>query len=393
MSLIDFTGERRQVREPPGVRATPFVWRDPATIPTRQWLFGRHAIRRYISATVATGGVGKTSLLLGEALAYASGRDLFADSLTGRGGVWYIGLEDPLEEYERRIAAAALHHGITLADIDGRLFLDTGREQDFVVARERNGAISIAEPIVAAIIAQCRENAIGLIIVDPFVASHAVPESDNTAIAAVARTWARIAEEANCAVELVHHVRKGGGQGEDPSADDARGASALVNAARSVRLLTAMTKEQAERAGVDERRRFFRIMNGKANLALPPEAGLWRQLVSVPLGNGNGGPDDIVGVAARWTWPSAFDGVTAADLYAVQRRIADGQWRKDVQAKDWAGNAVAEVLDLDGSDKAVRARINRLLSVWIENGALIVTDGKDQKGNPRKFVSVGGWAT
>jgi RecA-family ATPase len=165
MTIVDFPGERREVREP-GVHATPFVWRDPRTIPTRQWLFGRHAIRRYISATVASGGTGKTSLLLTEAVAYASGRDLLADALIGRGGVWYLGLEDPREEYERRIAAAILHHQIAPGEIDGRLFLDTGRDQDFVIARERNRATTIIEPIVSAIIAECREHAIDLIVVD-----------------------------------------------------------------------------------------------------------------------------------------------------------------------------------------------------------------------------------
>lgn len=392
MTVAEFPGERVKVVEPAGVHATPFVWRDPRTIPTRKWLFGRHAIRRYISATVASGGVGKTSLLLGEALAYASGRDLFHDHLIGRGAVWYIGLEDPAEEYERRLVAAMAHYGITPAEIDGRVFLDTGRDQDFILAREHRGAVTIIKPIVESVIAECREHAIDLVIVDPFVASHAVAESDNTAIAAVARAWATIAEQANVAVELVHHVRKGGGQGDDPSADDARGASALVNAARSVRLLTGMTKEQAENAGVDERRRFFRVTNGKANLALPSEDGVWRQLASVSLGNGAGDPDDVVGVASRWAWPSAFDGVSANDLLAVQRRIAEGEWRENFQASNWAGRAVAEALGLDIAEPSTRNKVRRLLFVWIKNGALAVVERADAKRMPRKFIEVGEWA-
>ena len=34
--------------------ATPYVWRDPETIPPRAWLYGRHYIRKFVSAT-ATG--------------------------------------------------------------------------------------------------------------------------------------------------------------------------------------------------------------------------------------------------------------------------------------------------------------------------------------------------
>src|SRR5271165_664676 len=49
--------------------ATPFVWIDPAAIPRRQWLYGRHYSRQFISQTVAFGGVGKSLLAITEALA------------------------------------------------------------------------------------------------------------------------------------------------------------------------------------------------------------------------------------------------------------------------------------------------------------------------------------
>jgi hypothetical protein len=36
---------------------------DPKTIPRREWLYGRHYIRKYLSTTIAPGGVGKSALL------------------------------------------------------------------------------------------------------------------------------------------------------------------------------------------------------------------------------------------------------------------------------------------------------------------------------------------
>jgi AAA domain len=63
--------------EPPRViTPTRFVWRDPSLIPRRQWLYGKHYIRKFVSATFAPGGLGKTSLVLVEAVAMASGRAL-----------------------------------------------------------------------------------------------------------------------------------------------------------------------------------------------------------------------------------------------------------------------------------------------------------------------------
>lgn len=44
--------------------------------------------------------------------------------------------------------------------------------------------------------------------VDPFVKSHKVIENDNGAIDDVVTEWAHIADECNCSIELVHHVRK-----------------------------------------------------------------------------------------------------------------------------------------------------------------------------------------
>jgi hypothetical protein len=32
----------------------PFEWADPAEIPVRDWLYGKHLIRRHVSATIAS---------------------------------------------------------------------------------------------------------------------------------------------------------------------------------------------------------------------------------------------------------------------------------------------------------------------------------------------------
>jgi hypothetical protein len=55
--------------EPPPVKiqATPYQWIDPAKITPRDWLYGRIYIRKFVTATVAPGATGKTSLLTVEA--------------------------------------------------------------------------------------------------------------------------------------------------------------------------------------------------------------------------------------------------------------------------------------------------------------------------------------
>src|SRR5689334_14262923 len=76
------------------IRATPFKWTDPSKLPLRKWLYGRHLIRRFVSATVAPGGFGKSSLIMAEALAMVSGRALMGDQPAGALRVWQCNLED-----------------------------------------------------------------------------------------------------------------------------------------------------------------------------------------------------------------------------------------------------------------------------------------------------------
>jgi hypothetical protein len=304
------------------IRPSPFIWRDPASLPPRQWLYGRRLIRKYVSATVAPAGVGKSTLGLAEDVVMATGRDLLGHRVDAPLRVWSWNGEDPRDELERRIAAIVLHYGVTPEDIGDRLFLDSGREQQIIIAHMARTGFTIATPVVDAVIAAINTNQIDVLRIDPFVSSHRVTENDNNAIDAVVKEWAKIADVTGCAIDLVHHVRKTGGA--EVTAEDARGASSLHGAVRHMRVLNVMTDDDAERAGVENRRLYFRADDGKSNLAPPSDKSEWFHLASVSLGNGGCGPDDIVGVATKWTWPDPLDQVSVHDLRAVQTEISAG---------------------------------------------------------------------
>ena len=382
---------------PRAVTATPFVHRDPHTLPRRQWLHARHYIRRFVSTTVAPGGVGKTSHSHVEAASMASGLALLGGESGTPISVWVINLEDPADELERRMAAVMLHYRLEPSDIEGRLYVDSGRQLPLKIAIRAREDVVIVEPLVTAIIEEIKLRRIDCLIVDPFVSCHSVPENDNGAIDAVAKTWARIADETNCAVELVHHVRKpSNGSQNDYTIDDARGAVALIGAARSARVLNAMSKEDADKAGVpvEERRSYFRVDNGKANMAPPVDQAVWRKLVGVPLDNGDEEhAGDWVAVATAWEMPSAFEGLSTSTLKAVQDKIAAGRWAENVQATNWAGYAVAEVLEIDASSDAGKQRVKTLLKTWIHNKALKVERQRSQRdGREKPMIIVGEWA-
>jgi hypothetical protein len=204
-----------------------------------------------------------------------------------------------------------------------------------------------------------------------------------------------IADKAKCSIELTHHVRKPSNVGKaEFTVDDGRGTSSLKDAARAVRVLNVMTDEEATTAQIkaEYRKRHFRVDDVKANMTPPPEAANWFKLISVPLGNHEiEDLGDKVGVVIAWKLPGIFAGITDGDLPKVQDKIASGVWARDSQSVDWAGNAIAEVLNIDISEKLVKARVSALLKGWIGSGALKMVDQPNPKsrGKTRPGVEVG----
>jgi hypothetical protein len=72
------------------------------------WIYGRHLLRRHVSATIASSAVGKTSLKIVEALALATGRNLLGQevpTLVSGSST----LKDDKDEIDRRMVAAMMY--------------------------------------------------------------------------------------------------------------------------------------------------------------------------------------------------------------------------------------------------------------------------------------------
>lgn len=391
------------------IKPTPFVWQDPATFPRRQWLLGYDYCRKYLSGLISPGGAGKSSLLLIEALVLVTGRPLLGVKPRETVKVWYFNGEDPREETLRRLLAAMKHYRIGREEVEGRLFVDSGRDTPITIAEAGKDGTRIAVPTIEAITRQMIELQIGAMLVDPFVSTHGVGENDNVAINIVARQWGLIAERTNSAIGLAHHARKPGG--ETVTTETSRGASSLMDAVRIGRAINRMTKAQADELRVDEPSRCFRIGGadspGKHNMAPPIDKTHWFQLVSVDMGNGapstgnpfddfnrelQGEQSDHVAVVDTWEPPNLIDNVdNVAQLEEIQKRATAGKWRKSQQSIDepWVGLLVAEVLSLDDTNKGHRALIRKLLAMWYATKALVVYEAKDSHGEVKPYVRGG----
>ena len=383
--------------------ATPYVRRDPRTVPPRQFLYGRHLIRQFVSATIAPGAAGKSSLICAEALALATGRDLLGEKVWGgQKRVWLWNGEDPADELARKIEATCLRYGILQEETEGRLFVDSGRDSPLIIATQVRLGFEIAVPVVADLIETIREHRIDVVMIDPFISSHRVGENDNSAIDAVVKEWAQIADATNCAIELVHHARKT--NGAEVGVEDGRGASSLLAAARDARVLNTVTDEEAAKYGAENRFQHFRVESGKANLSARDGKPSWYRLASVSLDNGRDyWPEgDSIGVVERWE-PGAADsispllGYSEAQLREIQDRIDHSEigWRKDWRSPNWAGVAIADVLGVsitgkDGKLDRERARpVADVLQAMIAEGMLRTEIGTDARRVSREYLRRG----
>lgn len=380
--------------------ATPFIWRDPTTIPRRQFLYGFELRRRQVSAVIAPGAAGKTTLKIGRAIAMATGRDMLGHRVwNGPHRVWLWNLEDDLEEVEKTVHAFLKLWGMEAAELGDRLFIngaDSVGSTGLKLAVEDNfGGFKLQRPVSEALIAELKRLEIDYLDIDPFVSSHAVDENSNQAIDAVAKEWLRVAHEANCAIGLAHHLRKT--TAAEFTAQDARGAGAMINAARSVLVLQRMTKDTAQELRIEEceRKRFFSVYDDKNNKAPPAADAEWYEFVSVGLGNGDdNGPEDSIGAVQRWQPPNAFGGVTARQLRNIQTLVAQrpADCRKHPKARGWVGKLVAHVIGTSLDEIGEARRIEKMVSTWCANGALKTAERQNEKREIVEYVEVGTWA-
>jgi len=352
------------------VVASGFSANDMRAVEPRQWLYGKHLIRGYVSATVSPGGVGKTTLELIEAIALATARPLLGVPVRERVRVWHYNLEDPRDELMRRVWAICEHYSIPPVELEGWLFLDSGRDCKMIVAEPVDGVVV---PAVAAeqVIEQMQRWDIGVLQVDPLVKSHYAEENDNKQIDAVLDVFADIAKRCGAAIDLVHHTRKppSGFVATAGDINTARGAGALAGAVRSARTITPMSEKESEAFDIDPSRRgwYIRVDDAKGNMSAPSSEAVWCERHTVELAQG-----DYVGVLAPWSPPDPFEGLgvdgARRALNSIDAGLDDGQ-RYTATARAgtnrWAGCVLLDMGLGEGSAKTI-------LRTWMSNNVLVV---------------------
>lgn len=400
------------------VKATPWVYTDPAKIARREWVYPSTFCRKFVTATVAPGGVGKTGLGLAECLEMVTGRNLLKSGYQGeKRKCWYWNGEDPQEEMDRQIHAALIEYDIQPDDIGGRLFIDSGRETQIRLAYSEKNGFSLDDECIDWIKRTITANEIDVAIFDPLVSIHQVPENSNESMDAVVKALGQIANDTNSAIAVAAHTRKQqAGASGTVSSGDARGGSALMDGARITRVLNPMTAEEGVEFGKTgyEHKRYFWCQLDKANLTPPADNRTWFFNKSVVLPNGieietpSGlvqEPGDSMRVVTPWQPPGALDGMTVAHLERLQKELVDehDDNREDARSPNWTGLLLAEISgqhlprglskkDMTPEQIAVRSKMIRALSQYVKSNALKVVEITDEKTRKKRAIYIKGEA-
>jgi hypothetical protein len=379
----DAKGNPRPVNDRPLIRPVPNF--DPAALPPRGWIYADHYLRDCATATAAPGGAGKSALLLTEAIAMATGRDLLGYQPTKKCRVFYWNAEEPLNEIFRRIAAICQHHGIPHGEWEGQLFACSGHDFTVKLAALAEGKVKFDEKLIGKIMNEIEFHGIDVAIFDPLVALHNVSENDNAHMDALIKKLGWLAMQRNCCIEVAHHSRKGQPGQTELVIDDVRGGSAIVDAFRSVRTISSMSVAEASKAGIDPiyRRMYFRLEKGKHNYTAPEKA-TWHRFVTLTLPNG-----DRMGAIERWEFPEAANETTAADAEWARGEVLQKDYRADARANDWFGFALAKRLGLNIHKDRDKQKVKRIVQAWLEDGVLTTEVRNDAKSRPREYLTPG----
>lgn len=272
--------------------------------PPRAWLLGHTAIRGKLTVLIAPPGAGKSTLTLAMALSVAAGKDIVGMKPHEQTAAWLYNNEDDAPELRRRLHAAMLASGIDKTATAGRLYVNSGEHQPFIVAKRTGQGDTKRLRRTAQFeeaIAHIQAKGIGLFIVDPFSETHEGDENDNVEMRQVAAWFREIAQRANCAVILVHHTRKlpaGSSDGHIGNMDSGRGASSVNGVARVVQTLYGMSEKDAKRHGVPSTQRhlYVRLDDAKATLSLSQGLAQWYRRETVQVPTSDPGVTEAVGV-------------------------------------------------------------------------------------------------
>ncbi|RWR05127.1 DNA helicase [Sinirhodobacter populi] len=216
-----------------------------------------------VGSLVASGGVGKSWLALELAVAVAGGPDLIEMGIPKTGRVLYLPAEDPREALAHRVHAVGEYMSKEQKEVvasNMRILPLMGHQVD-LMSGESKWAEALEE--------SCESTR--LTIIDTLRRFHFADENASGEMAALLGVMERICERTGTSILFLHHTAKAfalNGAGGEQQAS--RGSSVLVDNLRGGQWnLLGMSEVEAEKRKIEDRKRFVKLTQSKANFGAP----------------------------------------------------------------------------------------------------------------------------
>tara|TARA_Y100001954_G_scaffold4787_1_gene5214 strand:- start:56712 stop:57995 length:1284 start_codon:yes stop_codon:yes gene_type:complete len=222
----------------------------------------------------APGGLSKSFLLLILGVCVALARPFLGFAVPRSRSVLFCSAEDDIDEVQRRVHAIREAARLAGEKLDESLFhrigvIDMVGDTEQIVLMEGNNPIINTKAVDRIVQAANSLPDIGLVIIDPAARFRSGSEIDTPSATVFVKALEVIRKKTGASVIVAHHARKGG---TGDTADDIRGASALVDAARWAATLAHLPEKKARKDyGFDEveRKSLIRFRVVKANYSAP----------------------------------------------------------------------------------------------------------------------------
>ncbi len=223
-------------------------------ISTVEWEYSRlhpdSIVDNYLYADVgiliAPGGVGKTTLVIYEAICVSLGIPLYGRTIKKPGKVLLISAEDSREQIIARLARIAESMNLfpeQIEYISNNILIDYVGGEDFRLCKVVGDVVTNSQR-VEEIIEAIKPLNPSLLVIDPAV-SFGVGESRvNDAEQGLIQAARRIRDSVGCCVRLVHHTGKQNAREKTTDQYSGRGGSAMADGARMVAVLQRMNADE-----------------------------------------------------------------------------------------------------------------------------------------------------
>lgn len=241
---------------------SPLTWQDAgvgrylATDPPRQdYLFEKLILRGIVYGLFATGGTGKSYLLLQLITCLATGHSFGPFKPTRTNKVLYLGAEDPEWELHRRIHLIAENQGLLhskeLAD-NLAVYPVAGKIGPLLMLGQNNN------PTTSEYYTWLQESIVNLkglevLVLDPMSRLYGLNENDNAHGTAWIQALERLALDYKLSIIFAHHEPKSASQGKSLQDSTGRGASSIRDGCRGAISMREMSESDGNKYDVNPR--------------------------------------------------------------------------------------------------------------------------------------------